>query len=92
MRRCWGEHYLRAAVGTDPRAVEASLGLDRAGRRRIQECLTAAGFSPGPAGGVVGPATATRAALRSWQTSRGATATGLLVARPMSAQIAIDVV
>ena len=71
-----GEHYLRAAAGTDPRAVEASLGLDRAGRRRIQAGLTAAGFSPGPADGVFGPAT--RAALRGWQASRGATATGYL--------------
>ena len=71
-----GEHYLRAAVGADPRAVEASLGLDRAGRRRIQEGLARAGFSPGPADGVFGPAT--RAAVRGWQTSRGATATGYL--------------
>ena len=71
-----GEHYLRAAVGADPRAVEAGLGLDRAGRRRIQEGLTRAGFSPGPVDGVFGPAT--RAALRGWQRSRGATATGYL--------------
>ena len=71
-----GEHYLRAATGADPRAVEASLGLDRSGRRRIQEGLTRAGFSPGPADGVFGPAT--RAALRGWQRSRGATATGYL--------------
>ena len=85
-----GEHYLRAAVGTDPRAVEASLGLDRAGRRRVQQGLTAAGFSPGPADGVFGPAT--RAALRSWQTSRGSTATGYLdaaVATALGAPVAV---
>ncbi len=71
-----GEHYLRAAVGAEPRAVEAALGLDRASRRLAQQGLTRAGFSPGPADGVFGPAT--RAAIRGWQTSRGATATGYL--------------
>ena len=71
-----GEHYLRAATGADPRAVEAALGLDRSGRRRVQQGLAAAGFSPGPADGVFGPAT--RGAIRSWQASRGATATGYL--------------
>ena len=71
-----GEHYLRAATGADPRAVETALGLDRSGRRRVQQGLTAAGFSPGPADGVFGPAT--RGAIRSWQASRGATATGYL--------------
>ena len=38
--------------------------------------LAAAGFSPSPADGVFGPAT--RAAIRGWQVSRGATATGYL--------------
>ena len=71
-----GEHYLRAATGADPRAVEAALGLDRGARRRLQQGLTAAGFSPGPVDGVFGPAT--RAAIRGWQRSRGATATGYL--------------
>ena len=71
-----GEHYLRAAVGADPRAVESALALDRAARRRVQRGLTAAGFSPGPADGVFGPAT--RAAIRGWQTSLGATASGYL--------------
>ncbi len=71
-----GEHYLRAATGADPRAVEAGLGLDRALRRQVQQGLARAGYSPGPADGVFGPAT--RAAIRGWQTSRGATATGYL--------------
>ena len=71
-----GEHYLRAAAGSDPRAVEAGLGLDRAARQLVQQGLARAGYSPGPADGVFGPAT--RAAIRGWQTSRGATATGYL--------------
>ena len=71
-----GEHYLRAAVGSDPRAVEAGLGLDRSARRLVQEGLGRAGFSPGPSDGVFGPAT--RAAIRGWQTSRGTAATGYL--------------
>ena len=71
-----GEHYLRAATGTAPRAVEAALGLDRSARRRVQRRLASAGFSPGPADGVFGPGT--RAAIRRWQASRGALATGYL--------------
>ena len=71
-----GEHYLRAATGADPRAVEAGLGLDRPARRLVQQSLTSAGFSAGPADGVFGPAT--RTAIRGWQTSRGTTATGYL--------------
>ena len=78
-----GEHYLRAATGADPRAVEAGLGLDRAARRLAQQGLTRAGFSPGPADGVFGPAT--RAAIRGWQTSRGTTATGYLDAEGAAA-------
>ena len=78
-----GEHYLRAATGLDPRAVESGLRLDRAARRVIQEGLAVAGFSPGPADGVFGPAT--RAAIRGWQASRGTTATGYLDAAGASA-------
>ena len=55
---------------------EAALGLDRAARRRIQRGLAEAGFDPGPADGVFGPGT--RAAIRRWQASRGATSTGYL--------------
>ena len=77
-----GEHYLGGAPapgsgpGRDPRLVEAALGLDRAMRRRAQQGLAAAGFSPGPADGVFGPGT--RAAIRRWQASRSAAATGYL--------------
>ena len=70
------EHYLRAATGLAPRAAELALGLDRSRRRRIQQGLASAGFSPGPADGMFGPAT--RAAIRRWQASRGAEATGYL--------------
>ena len=77
-----GEHYLGGslvaggAAARDPRLVEAALGLDRALRRRLQQGLAAAGFPAGPADGVFGPAT--RSAIRGWQTSRGASATGYL--------------
>ena len=77
-----GEHYLGGAPapgsgpGRDPRLVEAALGLDRAMRRRVQQGLATAGFSPGPADGVFGPGT--RAAIRRWQASRSAAATGYL--------------
>ena len=71
-----GEHYLRAATGPAPRAVESALGLDRSARRRVQRRLASAGFPPGPADGVFGPGT--RAAIRRWQASRGALATGYL--------------
>ena len=76
------EHYLRNAAGSDTRAVEAALGLDRGTRRRVQEGLALAGFSPGPADGMFGPAT--RAAIRRWQASRTESPTGYLDA--LSAQ------
>ena len=55
---------------------EAALGLDRAARRQVQRGLAAAGFDPGPADGVFGPAT--RTAIRRWQAARGARSTGYL--------------
>ena len=70
------EHYLRGAPGPDPRMVEAALDLDGVSRRRIQRGLASAGFSPGPVDGVFG--SGTRAAIRRWQASRGASATGYL--------------
>ena len=54
----------------------AEEGLDRAARREVQEGLQAAGFNRGGADGLFGPRT--RSAIRSWQTSRGARATGYL--------------
>ena len=77
-----GEHYLGvspaagSALGGDPRLVEAALVPDRTARRRVQQRLAAAGFSPGPADGVFGPGT--RSAIRRWQASRGTAATGYL--------------
>ena len=60
----------------DARAVEQTLALDQPTRRLIQESLEAAGFSPGALDGIIGPAT--RGAIRRWQASRGARATGYL--------------
>ena len=79
-----GDHYLRGApgaAGTPPAAVstaavEAALGLDRYARRAVQRGLAAAGFDPAAPDGMFGPAT--RAAIRDWQVSRGAVATGYL--------------
>ena len=62
--------------GCNGPVVEESLGLDRAARRQVQEGLQAAGFDPGGADGMFGPRT--RTAIRRWQTSRRARATGYL--------------
>ena len=62
--------------GCNGQVVEEALGLDRAARRRIQEGLLFAGFDPGGADGLFGPRT--RAAIREWQSTRGARATGYL--------------
>ena len=62
--------------GCNGPVVEEGLGLDRAARRQIQLGLQTGGFDPGGADGLFGPRT--RAAIRGWQTSRGARATGYL--------------
>ena len=62
--------------GCNSHVVEEGLGLGRAARRQVQAGLRAAGFDPGGADGMFGART--RAAIRSWQTSRGARATGYL--------------
>ena len=62
--------------GCNGPVVEGGLGLDRAARRQVQEGLQAAGFDPGAADGMFGPRP--RSAIRRWQTSRGARATGYL--------------
>ena len=69
--------------GSDPEAVEESLGLDRTTRRQLQRGLQAAGFSPGAADGLFGPRT--RAAIRSWQRSRSERPTGYLDAASAAA-------
>ena len=59
-----------------PEEVEASLGLRREERRRIQFGLRDEGFGPGPPDGTFGPTT--RVAIRAWQRKSGQTATGFL--------------
>ena len=65
--RVWG---CNGSVG------EEGLGLNRAARRQIQRGLRAEGFDPGGADGQFGPRT--RAAIRNWQSARGARWTGYL--------------
>ena len=67
---------LAAAASQDASAVEASFALDRATRRLIQQRLRNEGFDPGTPDGLFGPRT--RAAIREWQQSRGASPTGYL--------------
>ena len=80
-----GEHFLGnvAAAGPSPASVEASLGLDAAARRAVQRGLSVAGFAAGLPDGVFGPTT--RAAIRAWQRSRGATPNGYLDAASAAA-------
>ena len=65
-----------ATAGEDPARVEASLALDRPTRRLIQQGLRNEGFDPGTPDGLFGPRT--RAAIRDWQQSRGASPAGYL--------------
>ena len=84
VERTAGQDAPASADGTDSvdrrapdgPAVETELGLNRRARRLIQQGLLAEGFDPGPADGLLGPRT--RAALRAWQSARGAAATGFL--------------
>ena len=57
-------------------AGEAALALDRPTRRLIQQGLRNEGFDPGTPDGLFGPRS--RAAIRDWQQSRGASPTGYL--------------
>ena len=65
-----------AAAAQDSSAVEASLALDRSTLRPIHQGLRNEGFDPGTPDGLFGPRT--RAAIREWQQSRGASPTGYL--------------
>ena len=65
-----------SAATRDPSAVEASLNLDRATRRLIQQGLRNDGFDPGVPDGLFGPRT--RAAIRQWQEARGIPSSGYL--------------
>ena len=62
--------------GCNGPVVEEGLNLGRAARRQIQQGLRADGFDPGGADGLFGPRT--RAAIRNWQSTRGARTTGYL--------------
>ena len=62
--------------GCNGPVVEEDLRLNRATRRQVQLGLRSAGFDPGGADGLFGPRT--RAAIRSWQSARGARSTGYL--------------
>ncbi|MYN68508.1 MAG: SUMF1/EgtB/PvdO family nonheme iron enzyme [Acidobacteria bacterium] len=64
------------AWGCNGPVVEEQLGLDYSARRRIQQGLVSEGLDPGTPDGLFGPRT--RAAIRRWQTSRGAPSTGYL--------------
>ena len=64
------------AWGCNEPVVEEGPNRDRAARRRIRQGLAAGGFDPGGADGLLGRRT--RAAIRRWQSSRGARATGYL--------------
>ena len=71
-----GSGCIVRAWGCNGPVVEEGLSLDRAARRQIQQGLAAGGFDPGGADGLFGPRT--RAAIRRWQSSRGARSTGYL--------------
>ena len=62
--------------GCNGPVVEEDLRLNRATRRQIQFGLRSAGFDPGGADGLFGPRT--RAAIRNWQSARGARSSGYL--------------
>ena len=71
-----GSGCIVRAWGCNGPVVEDGLNLDLAARRQIQQGLAAGGFDPGGADGLFGPRT--RAAIRRWQSSRGARSTGYL--------------
>ena len=70
-----GESLL-AAAPQDSSVVERSLELQRSTRRLIQQGLRNEGFDPGTPDRLFGPRT--RAPIREWQQSRGASSTGYL--------------
>ena len=69
-----------------PEAVEASLGLDREERRRIQRNLAALGLYADAADGLFGRHT--RKALKTWQSSQKMVATGYLYVESAKALLA----
>ena len=69
-------HEVTLEPERNPAADEAGLDLSRSDGKLVQQGLTVAGFSPGPADGKFGRRT--RKAIREWQSSRGQAATGYL--------------
>ena len=67
---------LTVSAPQGPAAAEAALALDQSTRRLIQQGLRNEGFDAGTPDGLFGPRT--RAAIRDWQQSRGASPTGYL--------------
>ncbi|MDZ4310317.1 MAG: peptidoglycan-binding protein [Cypionkella sp.] len=70
------------AVGSNAAQVEASLGLSRTQRERIQRQLTVLGFPTGVADGLWG--SKTRGAIIQWQKKNKLTATGYVTARQVN--------
>ena len=70
-----------------PEAMESSLGLGRAERRRVQQGLASLGYVPGPADGLFGART--RKAIREYQGAKGFEATGYLSAEQSRALVAL---
>ena len=69
-------HEVTLEPERNPAADEAGLDLSRSDGKLVQQGLTVAGFSPGPADGKFGRRT--REAISEWQSSRGEPATGYL--------------
>ena len=76
-----------APVGSALQEVEASLGLERMERRRIQQALASLGYAPGPADGLFGART--RTAIRRYQGEKGFEATGYLTEEESQALAAL---
>ena len=72
----WAVDYETVGAARQGALSEYGTRGSRAAPRGIQEGLQAADFDPGGADGLFGPRT--RSAIRSWQASRGARATGYL--------------
>ena len=70
-----------------PDDIESLLGLNRSERRKIQQGLEVAGFSPGTPDGLFGQRT--RVAISRWQLSSGTDKTGYLDAKSAKVLIAL---
>ena len=76
-----------ASKSPTPDKTESLLGLNRSERRKIQQGLEVAGFSPGPPDGLFGRKT--RVAIGEWQSSQGSQQTGFLDAESSKELIAL---